>query len=159
MTKRRPKYTNFTDLCERRQKFCELVAKGYVDGRQKKLQKLTLEDCYITAGYERKYATQNAYTLYRDLHHFIKELRSKYVEHSQCPSLAMKVIEGIMTDEEIKPETRLKAAQDVLARTGFDKPKEHIVRNIEEMDEKEIEAELEELIGQSDNISKLIQQG
>lgn len=154
------KITSFDQLCERKQRFCHLMAKGYVEtDKARGVKKMLQEDAYVMCGYSKNGAAKNAATLYGKLKPFIMELREEYVSSSQCASLAMKVVEEIMMDEEARPDVRLKAAQDILHRTGYDQPKEINIRNIEDMSEEEIDEELEALIGNAGNVERLIQTG
>lgn len=155
--------TSFDQLCEKKQKFCHLMAKGYVEtDTEKGTKKMIQRDAYVLCGYKGKtesHLARNAATLYQELKPWIMELREEYVSSSQCASLAMKVVEEIMLDAENRPDVRLKAAQDILHRTGYDQPKEINIRNIDDMSEAEIDEELEALIGNAGNVERLIQTG
>ena len=99
-------------------KFVDLMARGYHEGKDP--TKMTVLDAFTLAGY--KPDNGNAHRLYRELKTIIKEKRDELVDDNQVATLATKIIENIMVDPEIRPEIRLKAAQDVLHRTGHDKP-------------------------------------
>ena len=58
------------------------------------------------------------------LHLKHKPLSEKFSANLAFRRHYAKIIEDIMVDPENRPEIRLKAAQDILHRTGHDKPKE-----------------------------------
>jgi len=135
-------------------KFVDLMARGYHEGKDP--TKMTVLDAFTLAGY--KPDNGNAHRLYRELKTIIKEKRDELVDDNQVATLATKIIENIMVDPEIRPEIRLKAAQDVLHRTGHDKPKEvNLKQSVSDLSDAELDEQLSTLIESSTNVSKLKQ--
>jgi phosphoenolpyruvate synthase/pyruvate phosphate dikinase len=96
--------------------------------------------------------------LYKDLKDIIKEKRDDLVDENQVASLATKIIEDIMVNPDVRPEIRLKAAQDVLHRTGHDKPKEvNLNQTVSDLSDAELDEQLSELIESSTNVKQLKQ--
>lgn len=95
-------------LTKQQEKFVDLMARGYHEGRDP--TKMTVMDAFRLAGYAPD--NGNAYRLYKDLKEIIKEKRDDLVDENQVASLATKIIEDIMVNPDVRPEIRLKAAQD-----------------------------------------------
>lgn len=151
MIKRKSKERKFT---KQQEKFIDLMARGYHTG--KTANKMTLLEAHELAGYSPD--SGNAHKLYKDLRDVIKAKRDEFVDDHQVASLAAAVVEEIMTDPDVNPQVRLKAAQDVLHRTGHDKPKELSVTNkVSEMSDAELDEQLASLIESSDNVKELKQ--
>jgi len=141
-------------LTKQQDKFVDLMARGYHEGRDP--TKMTVMDAFRLAGYAPD--NGNAYRLYEDLKDIIKERRDDLVEENQVASLATKIIEDIMVDPENRPEIRLKAAQDILHRTGHDKPKElSVTQTVSDLSDAELDEQLSELIESSANVKQLKQ--
>jgi|TARA_B100001063_G_C16705300_1_gene524861 phage terminase small subunit len=141
-------------LTAQQEKFVDLMAKGYHEGPDP--TKMTVMDAFKLAGYSPDKG--NAYRLYKDLKSIIRERRDDLVEENQVASLATKIIEDIMVNPEIRPEIRLKAAQDILHRTGHDKPKEvNLKQTVSDLSDAELDEQLSELIESSDNVKQLKQ--
>lgn len=139
-------------LTKQQEKFVDLMARGYHEGRDP--TKMTVMDAFRLAGYAPD--NGNAYRLYKDLKEIIKEKRDDLVEENQVASLATKIIEDIMVDPDNRPEIRLKAAQDILHRTGHDKPKElNVKQTVSDLSDAELDEQLSELIESSQNVQKL----
>jgi len=63
-----------------------------------------------------------------------------------------------MVNPENRPEIRLKAAQDILHRTGHDKPKElNVNQTVSDLSDAELDEQLSELIESSANVKQLKQ--
>jgi hypothetical protein len=140
-------------LTKQQDKFIDLMARGYHEGRDP--TKMTVMDAFRLAGYAPD--NGNAYRLYKDLKDIIKERRDDLVEENQVASLATKIIEDIMVDPN-RPEIRLKAAQDILHRTGHDKPKElNVTQTVSDLSDAELDEQLSELIESSSNVKQLKQ--
>ena len=61
-----------------------------------------------------------------------------------------------MVNPEIRPEIRLKPAQDVLHRTGHDQPKEvNLKQTVSDLSDAELDEQLSALIESSTNVKKL----
>lgn len=86
--------------------FCEALANG-----------LSREKAYIEAGYSEHNCRANANKYYRQNAEYITQHLSEHVG-SHAPT-ALKVILQIMNDPNEKGGIRLKAAQDVMDRSGF----------------------------------------
>ena len=141
-------------LTKQQEKFVDLMARGYHEGKDP--TKMTVMDAYRLAGYTPD--NGNAYRLYKDLKDIIKEKRDDLVDENQVASLATKIIEDIMVNPEVRPEIRLKAAQDVLHRTGHDKPKEvNLKQTVSDLSDAELDEQLSALIESSTNVKKLKQ--
>ena len=141
-------------LTKQQEKFVDLMARGYHEGRDP--TKMTVMDAFRLAGYAPD--NGNAYRLYKDLKEIIKEKRDDLVDENQVASLATKIIEDIMVNPDVRPEIRLKAAQDVLHRTGHDKPKEvNLNQTVSELSDAELDEQLSELIESSTNVKQLKQ--
>ena len=141
-------------LTKQQDKFVDLMARGYHEGRDP--TKMTVMDAFRLAGYAPD--NGNAYRFYKDLKDIIKERRDDLVEENQVASLATKIIEDIMVDPENRPEIRLKAAQDILHRTGHDKPKElSVTQTVSDLSDAELDEQLSELIESSANVKQLKQ--
>jgi hypothetical protein len=153
MTKKKRNLENLTD---KQKKFVEVMARGYHQGKDP--TKITVEDGFRMAGYAPD--TGNAFRLYRDLKDLIQERRDELIDHNQVATLATQIIEDIMIDPEVSPQIRLKAAQDILHRTGYDKPKEvNVKQTVSEMTDEELDQQLASLIETSDNVQQLKQGG
>ena len=149
MIKRKAKTRKLT---KQQEKFVSLMARGYHEGKGG--GKMSIADAYEMAGYSPD--AGNAYRLYQDLKEIIKETRNDLIDENQCATLAAKIIEDIMLDVEVSPQIRLKAAQDVMHRTGHDKPQEIIsTSKVSEMTDAELDEQLASLIESSDNVKEL----
>ena len=141
-------------LTKQQEKFVDLMARGYHEGRDP--TKMTVMDAFRLAGY----APDNgpAYRLNNELKEIIKEKRVDLVDENQVSSLATNIIEDIMVNPDVRPEIRLKAAQDVLHRTGHDKPKEvNLNQTVSDLSDAELDEQLSELIESSTNVKQLKQ--
>lgn len=139
-------------LTKQQEKFVGLMARGYHEGRDP--TKMTVMDAFALAGYAPD--NGNAYRLYKDLKDIIKDRRDDLIEENQVASLATQIIEDIMCDPENGAAIRLKAAQDILHRTGHDKPKEvNLNKTVSDLSDAELDEQLSELIESSNNVQKL----
>tara|TARA_R110001632_G_scaffold42399_5_gene107275 strand:- start:1612 stop:2067 length:456 start_codon:yes stop_codon:yes gene_type:complete len=145
-TKRKVKLTS------QQEKFINLMAKGYHEGKDP--LKMTIADAFALAGYAPD--AGNAYRMYKKFKDVIKEKRDDLIDENQVASLATKIIEDIMIDKDNKPEIRLKAAQDILHRTGYDKPRElNVTQTVSDLSDAELDEQLSDLIESSQNVKKL----
>ena len=146
-----PPFTkSYEELNEKQQKFIDLVAIGY---HKKKWatcaagEKMTLGAAYELAGYTGKTKKQLGWRLYMQTKHIIYKRRSELVELNLCPVMASEVVYEIMMDTNAPHAVRLKSAQDIMARTGYDKPQEIVLtKKVEDMSTEEVDSELEELL-------------
>lgn len=146
--------TRKTQMSEKKKKFVNLMAKGYTEGKDP--MKMSILDAFTCAGYAADGG--NAYRMFKECKDLIQERRDELVDQNQNASLATKIIEDIMMDVKNKPEVRLKAAQDVLHRTGYDKPKELTIgKKTADLTDEEIDQQVSELIETSSNVETLKQ--
>ena len=141
-------------LTKQQEKFIDLMARGYHEGRDP--TKMTVTDAFALAGYAPD--NGNAYRLSKDLKELIKARREELVEDNQVASLATKIIEDIMVNPDNAAAIRLKAAQDILHRTGHDKPKEvNLNQTVSDLSDAELDEQLSELIESSSNVREFKQ--
>jgi hypothetical protein len=141
---------SYEELNERQQKFIDLVATGYHKKARNGVaagDRMTLSAAYEMAGYTGKATKQAGWRLYMQTKHIIYKRRSEMVELNMSAVMASEIINELMQDKDQPGSVRLKAAQDTMMRTGFDKPQEIVLtKKVEDMSTEEVDAELEELL-------------
>ena len=128
----------------------DIYAKALCDGHTK-------VQAYILAGYSAHTAQLNVYKYHRENAEYINGYISEHIG-SHAP-MALKIILGIMNDENEKGGIRLKAAQDVLDRAGFSaKQKVEVTTvDVKDMNTEELQGEIKRILEEDPNLAKVFQ--
>lgn len=131
-----------------KQEKLELYCAGIANG-------LSKEQAYIDAGYAPAMARANAQKYHRQNHEFIQGYIAEHIG-SHAPT-ALKVLLKIMNDEGEKGGIRLKAAQDVLDRSGFSvKQKLEITtKEVKDLSTEELQNEIRKLTEDNPDLLKI----
>ena len=147
------KKKKYDELTEKEKAFVDIMSKGYT-GEKGSHKGISTFEAYRQAGYSS--SPNNAWALKQRLWHLIEKRRGHYVTSHQIAPLAAAVVQQLMEDETTPPAIRLKCAQDILHRTGFDKPKETITTHrVEEMSLEELDKEIEEMLETAPNVHRI----
>ncbi len=131
-----------------KQEKLELYCQGLADGKSR-------EQAYIDAGYSPNGARANVAVYHRTNHEYITAWLADHIG-KHAPS-ALAVIVTIMNDPAEKGGIRLKAAQDVLDRSGFSAKQKIEVshKNVDEMSTDELESEIAKLLSEDPKLAGL----
>jgi hypothetical protein len=146
----KPFTKSYEQLNEKQQQFIDSMAEGYHKNSKSGPAagaRMRIEDAYSNAGYTTHAPKQAGWRLFMQTKHIIYKRRAEMVELNLDVNMASEIIREIMMDAKQPGATRLKAAESVLTRQGFDKPQEIILtQKIDDMSKEEIASELQEIM-------------
>lgn len=146
-----PPFTkSYDELNDKQRDFIDAMAEGYHKNSKSGPAagaRMRIEDAYSNAGYTTHAPKQAGWRLFMQTKHIIYKRRAEMVELNLDVNMASEIVREIMMDKKQPGATRLKAAESVLTRQGFDKPQEIILtRKIEDMSDEEVTSELEDIL-------------
>lgn len=110
---------------------------------------------FIAAGYSEHSAEKACYTFHRENAEYINAYIAEHIG-SHAP-MALKVILGIMNDDNEKGGIRLKAAQDVLDRAGFSAKQkvELTTKDVKDMSTEDLQKEIKRILNDEPELAKV----
>lgn len=141
--------TNIADAprskAERLDDYCEAICNG-----------LTREAAYIAAGYSSLNCRSNAHKYYRQNADYIQSYISEHIG-AHAPT-AWKVIVAIASDPNEKGGIRLKAAQDIMDRSGYGAKQkiEFSMKDTKDMTTEELQNEIAKLASENPLLAGLL---
>ena len=141
--------TNIADAPKNKQEKLDDFCKALADGK-------TREEAYKEAGYSGHNCRANAHKYYRQNADYIKIYLSEHIG-VHVPT-AFKVILEIATNTQEKAGIRLKAAQDIMDRGGFNAKQtiELVTKDATEMNTEELENEIRRLISENPAVAAFL---
>ncbi|UMO76429.1 terminase small subunit [Pseudomonas phage BroderSalsa] len=126
----------------------DLYCEGLCDGLNK-------TQAYIAAGFSKNHAQRNVAPYHRKNADYINAYLSERIG-SHVPA-ALRVVVGIMNDENEKGGIRLKAAQDLLDRGGFGASQkiELTTKDVSELTTEDLQRELSKLLTDEPELAKV----
>lgn len=141
--------TNIADAPKNKQEKLDDFCKALADGKNR-------EEAYIEAGYSGHNCRANAHKYYRQNADYIKIYLSEHIG-VHVPT-AFRVILEIATNPDEKAGIRLKAAQDIMDRGGFNAKQtiELVTKDATEMNTEELENEIRRLIRENPTVAAIL---